>query len=423
MNEICLAAIEFIVEFLKLFLVTVIFFRIRQHKNIYVSFIVTLLVLMFAKIIFQISDWGLVYGIVSIILLIANAYDKGNRGFIVLSYVGISIIDMIFSVICITVFHLNEQDIIQGKLLDIGINSFSLIIIIGISIIICKRKLNVDVIAVKKYLPLYIIGSLSISLYLASIQFMGMGVEFSEYSSGLVVSLSLSSFVLVVLCVLLILKSNENEYLKNVDSINQHLLETQEKYYVMLLEKEDETKAFRHDIRKHIYCLNDLYIRKNYDELGKYLCDLGEIVKDLSPIVQTGNNLITAIVNDILKKYNIQVNWMGMMPDKLNISSLDLCTIFYNLLLNAAEATKGSSRKVIDVKIKFMENSMMAIISNSYSGEIIQKDGRYISIKSEKGHGYGIKNVEKCVKKNGGIFTINYDNEYFTTEIIIPHAI
>lgn len=424
MNEICLTAISFTVEFIKLFLVTVLFFKIKQHKNIYASFIITMLVLMFGSTIFDMSDLSLIYGILSIILLIANAYEKKKSGFIVLSFVGISIIDMIFSVIFITIFHLNEQKIIQGKVLDIGINSFSLVIIIGLSMIICKKKSDVNVIAVKKYLPVYIIGGLSLSLYLTSIQFIGMGETISTYQSGLVVALSLSSLVLVVLCVLLILNSNENEHLKRIDNINQHLLETQEEYYLMLLEKEDETKAFRHDIRKHIYCLNNLYVRKDYNELGKYLRDLGEMIEELTPVVQTGNNLITAMVNDILKKHHdAQISWTGMIPAALNIPSLDLCTIFYNLLSNAAEAVQCSSNKIIDVKIKFLETSVMVTISNSYSGIIIQEHGEWASTKLGKGHGYGIKNVRKCIEKNGGTFSAKYDNGYFVTEFILPHAI
>ena len=370
-----------------------------------------MLALIFVSVVFRISDYELsfIYGVLPIILLIANACEKKKSGVIILSYIGISIIDMIFSIVFIIIFHLNVQRIFEEWLLDVGINSFSLIVIIVISLILCKKKANVNIIAAKKYISVYIIGGISLALYLTSIQFICMGESISTYKSGLVAGFSLSSLVLIILCVLLILNSNENENLKRIDAINRDLLEMQKEYYMMLLEKEDETKAFRHDIRKHIFCLNKLYTQKNYDDLGKYLFDLEETVEELSPVIQTGNNLITTVVNDILKKHSTTyINWIGMIPDTLNVSSFDLCTIFYNLLSNAAEAAENSKEKVIDVKVKFMETSMMVIISNSYSGAILQDDENLFSTKLGHEHGYGIKNVKKCIEKIGGTFSINY---------------
>ena len=424
MSHICFTAISFTIEFIKLFLVTVIFFNIKQSKKIYSYFIISMLFLMLGSVLFETYDFSLIYGILSIILLFINSHEKNRIGFVVLSYIGISLVDMFFSIICITVFHINDQKLIQKDLIDIGINSFSLIIIIIICFIFFRKKTNINYKIIKKYLPIYTIGGLSLSLYLTSIQFMGLGEEIKVYKSGLVIGLSLSSLMLIILCVSLILNSNENEHLKKIDTINQHLLDTQNQYYTMLLEKEDETKAFRHDIRKHLFCLNDLYMQNNFDELGQYLKDLTDIVQDLSPIVQTGNNLINAILNDIIRKHtNVQICWTGMIPNMLHISSLDLCTIFYNLLLNAVEALDNEKDKDVNVKIKFMETAMMVSISNYCSKKLLMENGEWISNKSEQGHGYGIRNVKKCVEKNGGTYMAEFENNYFVTEIILPKVL
>lgn len=45
--------------------------------------------------------------------------------------------------------------------------------------------------------------------------------------------------------------------------INEKLLETQADYYKMLLEKEDETRKFRHDMSNHIICIDALSQEKN----------------------------------------------------------------------------------------------------------------------------------------------------------------
>ncbi len=424
MSHICFTAISYTIEFVKLFLVTVIFLNIRQSKKIYPCFIISMLFLILGCVLYETYDFGFSYGLLSIFLLCINSHEKKRVGIIILSYIGISLVDIFFSIICITIFHINNQKLLENDLIDIGINSFSLVIIIIINFIFFRKKTNINFKAIKKYLPIYTIGGLSLSLYLTSIQFMELGEDIKTYKSSLVIGLSLSSLVLIILCVLLILNSNENEHLKKIDIINQHLLESQKQYYTMLLEKENETKAFRHDIRKHLFCLNDLFTQNNYDELGQYLKDLTNIAQDLSPIVQTGNNIVNAILNDIIKKHSdIQICWTGMMPNRLHLSSLDLCTIFYNLLLNAVEALENEKNKTVNVKIKFMETAMMISISNYCSKNLLMKNGELISSKSEQGHGYGIKNVKKCVEKNGGSYKAEVDNNYFVTEIILPKVL
>ena len=218
MSHICFTAISFTIEFIKLFLVTVIFLNIKQSKKIYSYFIISMLFLMLGCVLFETYDFSLLYGILSIVLLCINSNEKKRVGFIILSYIGISLVDMFFSIVCITIFHINNQKLIQKDLIDIGINSFSLIIIIIISFIFFRKKTNINFKIIKKYLPIYTIGGLSLSLYLTSIQFMGLGEEIKIYKSGLVIGLSLSSLVLIILCVLLILNSNENEHLKKIDN-------------------------------------------------------------------------------------------------------------------------------------------------------------------------------------------------------------
>ena len=89
-------------------------------------------------------------------------------------------------------------------------------------------------------------------------------------------------------------------------------------------------------------------------------------------------------------------------------------------MLNAVEALDNENDKVVNVKIKFMETAMMISISNYCSKNLLMENGELISNKVEQGHGYGIKNVKKCVEKNGGTYMVEFDNNYFVTEIILP---
>ena len=422
MNTICFNAIRYTVEFLKLILVVVVLFRVRQRKKVYVSFVLSLLFIMFVSFWVNVSKYSYVYAIVAIAILTRNAYEKKKLGIISFSYIAISLVDMIFAVVCIICFDLDLYTI-ENNPMEIGLNLFSLVIIILGSVIVCKRKKTriQEWLHIKKYLAIYILVGLALSLYLTFLQLVGMGEEFSSYQSLVVISVSFGSLVLIVLCALFIINSNKNDYLRHEADIHASLLETQKEYYMMLLEKESETKAFRHDIRKHISSMRNLYQQEKYEELGQYLLELHGEVEELTPKIQVGNALITAILNDILRKYpDVCVQWIGRMPEDMKISSVDLCTIFYNLLTNAVEAAQNTDEKEVEVTIKFMEAAMYVNVTNKTAYEPVMVNGEYLSSKQGAGHGYGISNVKRCVEKHNGYYSATYEEGYFVTEVIIP---
>lgn len=424
MSTLCFNLVGFLIEFLKLYLAVVVLLKIEQRKSIWISSLTALFALAFVSVFLDFSQLSFACVIVITGLFLLNTREKKNVGVIVLSYIVISIIDMIFASVCIVVFHLDENRIQANGLLDIGLNLFSLLLLLLVCFIQSRKQKGYQPVQIKKYILLYFLGGVSLSLYLTAVQFMGMGESHSVYGDDLVIGMSLSSLVLIVVCVLLIINSNRNEHLKREAEITADLLETQKEYYTMLLQKENETRAFRHDIKQHLYCISNLYANKKEDELKQYLEEMNEQVEELSPQIQTGNDLITAITNDILRKFpEVHLQWNGMLPDDLQISSLDLCTIFSNMLLNAVEAVQKDTVSNVNVNIKFMESTMMVTVLNPCDSEPCLKNGCYISSKPERGHGYGIKNVKKCVEKNGGLYSAGWDSGIFVTEVIIPHAL
>ncbi|MGN1343563.1 MAG: GHKL domain-containing protein, partial [Traorella sp.] len=62
---------------------------------------------------------------------------------------------------------------------------------------------------------------------------------------------------------------------------------------------------------------------------------------------------------------------------------------------------------------------VITILSNNYSGTINEEANKIIS--SKKNHiGYGLENATEAIKNYNGIFDINYENNVFTIEIILP---
>ena len=223
----------------------------------------------------------------------------------------------------------------------------------------------------------------------------------------------------IVICTSLIITRNKNKHLSEENAINAKLVKTQEEYYKMLLNKDEETKKFRHDMSSHIYCMHTLLIDEEYDELDRYFTRIGSSLSELTASVNTGNKLIDSIINDLSTKHpDTVIDWTGSIPSDITLNSMDLCTVFANVLSNAFEASK-----LINVYVKVLETAMYITIINTIEKKPKIFNGKIISHKNKNGHGYGIQNIERCMKNNGGSFTYKVEDQIFIAEIILPNSI
>jgi sensor histidine kinase regulating citrate/malate metabolism len=74
--------------------------------------------------------------------------------------------------------------------------------------------------------------------------------------------------------------------------------------------------------------------------------------------IQSGSDIVNAIANNLIEENRdngISVRWIGALPPQLNISNMDLCTVFSNILTNAFEtAAPLPNDKIIEVTVKIL---------------------------------------------------------------------
>lgn len=422
MNIICFNSISYIIEFFKILLAVTFLLNIPQRKIILIIFPISLLLISFTSSYFNFSDYTIIFGILSIVIISITMPVKKKIGQVILAYVCICIIDMVFSAICIFILNISVNSIQDNLWLEIIINSISLGIIIITSLVRKRTHNNYDISI--KYLLILILGGISFALYITSIQLFGFEDNNYSYKDIAALGLSVSSIIFIIICALLLFNRNQNIHLKKEADINLKLLKAQEDYYNMLLKKEDETKAFRHDIQNHIYCMNTLFKDHKYDELGEYLSKMNTSLNELKSTINTGNKLVNAIVNDAIGKYNnINLKWIGLLPENILISSMDLCTVFSNILSNAFEAAEKCEQKNVEVSVKILESNLFITVTNNIKSHPRIIKGDYISTKTTGGHGYGLKNINKCLEKNNGSFELFFEEGICIAEIIFSNAI
>ena len=208
--------------------------------------------------------------------------------------------------------------------------------------------------------------------------------------------------------------------------LSEELRKMENSYYQTLLEKEEETRKFRHDVKNHLFCLNELISKGENDKVSDYIQNLSkEITKITKQRFYTHNDMFDAILHDKLKSLgnDITISVHGFFNGFGRMELYDFCMIFSNLLSNAVEeltlVKKNSKKGFLNIEIKCTKDLTDVRITNSAIGkknftrEGLPKTGKH----DKKNHGFGMRKVEQTIKKYQGVFQIESTEDTF--EVII----
>jgi sensor histidine kinase regulating citrate/malate metabolism len=201
-----------------------------------------------------------------------------------------------------------------------------------------------------------------------------------------------------------------------MDLITRHYGEVQNMYRQM--------RAWRHDYHSHIQTMKVYLAMKRWDEMEEYLSHLDNDLVEVDTVLKSGNVMVDAILNSKLslaKSRQIHIHAKATVPEKLNLSEVDLCVILGNLLDNAMEAcekVKDPDERFIRVYIGVKKNQLYLSVTNS-AGPINRHGDRFLTTKGE-GHGFGLMRIDRIAGKYKGYVNRQQEEGAFTTEILLP---
>lgn len=329
----------FLIEALKMGLAIYGVFYFKPKKQFITYLLGAMTVLLFILIvkeyeneIFFTLDNNLYYFISILIIALYLFGSTGDKKFvtIIITYVSLSIIDMALSGGLLFIFKLQVNNIVQNIILDLFINSISVFILI--IFVILKRRFKKNIMnsyySIKpRYIIVVLLGIIACGCYLAPIQMFGISESKSIIQYVMILGGSISGIIFIIVLVAMVIMNDMKNHYRNLSEISERLFEQQKNYYQTLIEKEQYTKRFRHDLNNHIYCLQHLNEQKKYDDLSSYLNEMRANVQELNIDIQTGNEIVNIIVNDIYSKYKtdkISINWKGILPYNMVVSRI-LC--------------------------------------------------------------------------------------------------
>ena len=242
---------------------------------------------------------------------------------------------------------------------------------------------------------------------------------------GIVVAVSYMGFFLITW--LLVLSRSENEKTKKELEIERYLKEQQVNYFLRLLEKEEETRRFRHDIGNHLIVLSDLVASGDMERVKRYLGKMNGHLREIrGRTYVTGSEMLDIILGDTMDGVCRcdQVRVLGEFHCLEQLEEIDFCTIFYNLLSNVAEALEKleEDERYLMIEMVKGEKNFAVILKNPVN-EVVKMNRNGLP-KTTKGktvyHGMGLKNVVEAMKKNNGEMEISCEQKEFMVRLYFP---
>ena len=247
-------------------------------------------------------------------------------------------------------------------------------------------------------------------------------------SSAVYVSVKLLMIALLILLPVLVVKGRQTVYYNELSTRNEQFLEAELVAADTYRKAQEDTRAFRHDMNNNLAALVSLMSEKKYSDAEDYLRSLNANLSSFSPNVVTGDDMLDSLISSklpVMKEKNIDFSSKGIIDGGLKWKPIDICAVFANLLDNAIEACDKvlAEKRYIRMSIKKTEYQQIITIKNSTGHKVdcsvFDNEGRFSTKSDGSSHGYGMKNVNKALQKNGAMMEMGCDDTEFTVNIVI----
>lgn len=337
---------------------------------------------------------------------------------------------MVYTLVIENIVELTFAILLQGFSPEISDDLIFFIVVLiaiwGLYFVFLRRKKNVTL-----ELPLKIGLPFIVMMFAIYLNFAIGQIFLMEYANDNEFNFKLAYFIscvagLCTLCGALVVMYSINVK-HNTDlkyEISKQMNEQQKEYFEKLLEKEQDTRKFRHDIISELVQIKSYATAGKNSELITFLDEmLGEITQVGKKNFDVGNDIINTVFNHYLdpirEKCEIKIN--GYFGEDLPISDRNMCVVASNLVANAVEAVEeNTTNNKIEIEINNSKLFCTFIIKNTFHHELIKnKKGLKTTKKDELNHGLGIENVKRIVTQNNGTFNTYVQDDMFVAEVIL----
>lgn len=200
----------------------------------------------------------------------------------------------------------------------------------------------------------------------------------------------------------------------------------QTRHYEELWQTQNAIRSLHHDMKNQLSLLSYLLQEGRQAQAEALLSSLEASVRDVSPVVATGNEPLDAML-DIklaeLREADVSIKLDIAIPQGLPLRFAQAATIFGNLLDNVREACLRLPKKQreMSLKLAFLNDMLYLTLHNSC---VAEGDGQ-TTLQTRKPdkllHGIGLRNVDRYVRELGGTMEYGRAGSIFTVKIVLYH--
>lgn len=179
-----------------------------------------------------------------------------------------------------------------------------------------------------------------------------------------------------------------------------------------------------HDLKVQIYALRDM---ADSGERRRYLDEIDDSIGIYDSIVKTGSEVLDTILTEkslLCRDRDIHIQCVADGSRMGFLDPADTYAIFGNALDNAIEAVQqfaDKDKRQIDVLVHVKQQFLIISITNPLGTPPVFRDGLPVTTKTGGDyHGFGLRGVQRIVKKYDGHLTVSTENDCFALKILFP---
>lgn len=344
-------------------------------------------------------------------------------GIIAFYYTFLTLLDFIFTYICVEFIGIRIENIIYVKVYSIWTIAICFLarLLLQIILYILKKMFAKDMQEfVFDYDCIFFVGSIFLFIimirYLFVLNAMVSGEQKIQGADG--------AFLLAVILTILILgivffwryevKKQEAEGLK----LHDRMLEER-------CQEMQQTRQVVHDLKNHIIVLKKYSDEGREKELNKYIQDLYHELTIYGTQEWTGIEILDYLLTQKVKMAQwkqIEIQIETQRIDSLLFSNIEIVAVFGNLLDNAIEACEklDIGERWIYLLIKKKNHMLFLEVVNSKEHGTDERSKKNTGRKKKGGiHGYGLKSVCQIVERHKGQITCESTEGKYSVSIMV----
>jgi len=255
-----------------------------------------------------------------------------------------------------------------------------------------------------------------LSSFICYIMYLGASKSGTELAASFLIG-SVGVLYINIIIFVYVERIKKISEIKKQNELAEQMYASKLEYFQQVKEDQAETRALWHDIKKYLNTMNDLMNANDIVHARECIAQVSDLFQGIGNVVDVGNTVISAVLNHSVQKarrLGIETSLDVRVHPDLSISAADLSVIIGNTFDNAIEACERvEGKKQISITIIEKNQMLFYEIVNPYDPKapVVKKD--------RKMHGYGLKNVKRCIDKYKGSMTIDSEGTEFRVSIHI----